>query len=183
MMGHIQMLLIGMVQKHHGEEGVQKLFELANLPKQTFRTEVIYPDEQFQSLYAATKKLYGVDDETAQKAFSDYFVEVSPKMFPAIFKEAKNARGLFERVPIIHKQWPSAASMSKYKERISVLVSEKDRLVYKYESPNNLCGVLRHVAEGFLSYYKESGVVSETQCARRGAQWCEVEIRFKNPNV
>lgn len=182
MMGHIHMLLIGMVRKHHGEEGVQKLFEFANIPKQEFRTEEIYPEKQFQSFYAATKKLYGVDDEAAQKAFSDYFMEVSPKMFPAIFKEAKNARGLFEKVPLIHKQWPSAASMGEFKEKLSILVSEKDRIVYKYDSPNRLCMVLRHVAEGVLSYYKESGVVSETKCVLKGARWCEVEIKFNNSN-
>lgn len=182
MMGHIHMLLIGMVRKHHGEGGVQKLFEFANIPRQEFRREEIYPDEQFQNLYAAVKKLYGVDDEVAQKTFADHFVEVSPVMFPAIFKEVKNARGLFEKVPLIHKQWPSAASMSKYEERISVLVSEKDRIVYKYKSPNQLCRVLRYIAEGMLSYYKESGVVSETKCTRRGAPWCEIEIKFKNSN-
>jgi hypothetical protein len=30
--------------------------------------------------------MFGVDDEAAQKAFSDYFMQVSQVMFPSIFK-------------------------------------------------------------------------------------------------
>lgn len=181
MMGHIHNLLLNMVKRHHGDEGVRKLFELSGLPMQKFRHEEIYPEEQWQALYRGTKQLYGVDDDGAQKAFSDYFMEVSPKMFPAIFEEAGNARSLLERVPTIHKQWPTAASSKGFKAKLFILLSEKKRLVFKYDSPNRLCGVLRYVAEGVLTYYGESGKVSEIQCTKKGAPWCEVEIRFTQP--
>jgi hypothetical protein len=55
-------------------------------------------EKEFQALDNAAKELCGVGDEAAQKAFSDYFMEVSPVMFPAIFKIAGSARGLFEKV-------------------------------------------------------------------------------------
>jgi len=119
-----------------------------------------------------------VGDEAAQKAFSDYFMEMSPAMFPAIFKFAGNARGLFEKVPTIHRQWPSAASAKDFREKLSVLESTEKRLVFKYDSPNHLCGVLRFVAEGVLAHYRETGTVTETQCALKGAPWCEIEVCF-----
>jgi hypothetical protein len=179
MMGHINNLLIRMVEKHHGAHGVSRLFALAGMPSKQYQPEVVYPEDEFQALYRAAKELYGVGDDAAQKAFSDYFMEASPEMFPAIFKIAGSARGLFEKVPTIHRQWPSAASAKDFREKLCVLESSAERLVFKYDSPNHLCGVLRFVAEGVLTHYHEKGTVTETQCALRGAPWCEIEIRFE----
>jgi hypothetical protein len=181
MMGHINNLLIRMVEKHHGADGVSQLFALAGMTKKQYQPEVVYSEEEFQALYKAARELYGVGDEAAQRAFSDYFMEVSPVMFPAIFSFAGNARGLFEKVPTIHRQWPSAASAKDFREKLSVLESTETRLVFKYDSPNHLCGVLRFVAEGVLAHYREKGTVTETQCALKGARWCEIEVRFGTP--
>jgi hypothetical protein len=178
MMGHINNLLIQMVEKSLGAERVEQLFTLAGIPRKRYQPEIVYPEEEFQSLYRAAKEMFGVDDEAAQQAFSNYFMQVSPVMFPSIFKYAGSARGLFEKVPTIHRQWPSAASAKDFREKLCILESSKERLVFKYDSPNHLCGVLRFVAEGVLAYYGETGSVSETQCALKGAPWCEVEVRF-----
>ena len=118
MMGHICTLLIGMVESHHGEEGVARIFELSGVERQQFRPEVIYPEELFQALLGSAMEVYGVDNATAQETFSEDFMDVSPKMFPAIFKKAGNARALFEMVPVIHQQWPSAANASKYRQKL-----------------------------------------------------------------
>lgn len=183
MMGHIHTLLIKMVEKHHGEAGVVRIFSLAGLPRKPYHTECIYPEEEFQALYRAVKEVYGVGDEAAQKTFSDYFMEVSPVMFPGIFKYAGSARGLLEKVPTIHRQFPSAASAKDFREKLSIFESTPERLVFKYQSPNRLCGVLCFVAEGVLKHYSEPGQVTQTQCALAGAPWCEVEIRFRAPEV
>jgi len=181
MMGHINNLLIRMVEKHHGPEGVSRLFALAGIPAKKYQPEIIYSEEEFQALYQAAKTLYGVGDEAAQKAFAEYFMEVSPVLFPAIFSVAGSARSLFEKVPTIHKQWPAAVSAKDFREKLYVLESTKDRVVFKYDSPNHLCGVLRFVAEGVLAHYRENGTVTETKCALQGAPWCEVEVRFETP--
>ena len=179
-MGHINNLLVRMVEGHHGEEGVQKLFELAKIEPTRYKTEVVYPEEEFQALYRAAKKVYGVDDDAAQKSFADFYINILPEMFPSFFEEAKNARGLLKMVPTIHLQWPSAASAKDFKEKLWLIHDDEERLVYKYDSPNRLCGVLKHVAQGVLGYYKEQGSVVENQCALKGSPWCEVEIRFHN---
>ncbi len=134
MMGHINNLLIRMVEKHHGSEGVSRLFALARISGKQYQPEIVYPEEEFQALYRAAKEIYGVGDETAQKAFSDYFMEASTVMFPAILKVAGNARSLFEKVPTIHKQWPAAASAKEFRDKLYVLESSKERLVFKYDS-------------------------------------------------
>jgi hypothetical protein len=181
MMGHINNLLIQMVEKHHGSNGVSRLFTLAGIGTKQYQPEIVYPEEEFQALYRAAKAIYGVGDEAAQKAFSDYFMEASPRLFPAIFEVAGNARSLLEKVPTIHRQWPSAASAKDFREKLYILESSNERLVFKYESPNHLCGVLRFVAEGVLTHYGETGTVKETQCAIKGAPWCEIEVHFETP--
>lgn len=178
MMGHINNMLLHMVEKHHGKGGVTRLMALAGLSTHRYHPEVIYPEAEFQALYRATKELYGVGDDAAQKAFADYFMEESPKKFPAIFKVAGGARRLLEMVPTIHKQWPSAASQGEFREKVTLVGSHPDRLVFKYDSPNRLCSVLRFVAENVLSHYGEQGTVTETQCALSGAPWCEVAVCF-----
>ncbi len=182
MMGHICTLLMGMVERHHGEEGVDRIFELSGVARQRFRTEVLYPDELFQALLRASMELYGVDNATAQEAFSEYFMERSPKMFPAIFNKAGNARTLFEMIPVIHKQWPSAASAAEFQQKLWIETSSEERLVFKYASPNRLCGVLRHVAERVLTYYGEEGEVREIECVNRGATFCRIEVLFSRPS-
>jgi len=56
-----------------------------------------------------------------------------------------------------------------------------ERLVFKYKSPNRLCGVLRHVAERVLTFYGEEGEVTEIECVNRRAQWCRIEVLFSQP--
>ncbi len=179
MMGHICTLLMGMVESHHGEDGVRRVFELSGVDHQKFRPEVIYPEQTFQSLMGAALDVYGVDNATAQEAFSEYFMEKSPKMFPAIFKKAGGARALFEMVPIIHERWPSAAQADQYQQKLWVESSAEDRLVFKYHSPNRLCGVVRHVATRVLAFYDEQGEVTELECMNAGAPACRIEVKFK----
>ncbi len=164
------------------KQGADRIFELSGVARQRFRTEVLYPDELFQALLRASIAFYGVDDATAQEAFSEYFMEVSPKMFPAIYNKAGNARALFEMVPVIHKQWPSAASAAKFRQKLWIETSSEERLVFKYASPNRLCGVLHHVAERVLTYYEEEGEVREIECVNRGTTSCRIGVLFSHPS-
>lgn len=179
MMGHINNLLLGMVRKDHQDAGVTKVLEMAGFPEAQYQSETIYPEEEFQALYGAVKEFYGgIDDDSAQKAFADYFMEVSPKMFPAFFEKGRNVAGLLKMVPIIHKQFPSAASTAEFTEKLWLIEEEKNRVLFKYSSPNQLCRVLIYVSEGVLKYYKQTGTVTETQCALKGAPHCLVEVQF-----
>lgn len=179
MMGHINNLLLRLVDARAGPEAVGRVFEIAGLRPREFRTEEIYPEAEFQALYDAVKDLFDLDDEAAQDAFAEFFLEVSPRMFPAIFTVAGSARALLERVPLIHKQWPSAASAGGFREKVILAEAGDRHIVYRYESPNRLCGVLTRAAELTLEHFDESGSVTERRCVHDGAPWCEVEIRFE----
>jgi hypothetical protein len=178
MMGHINNMVVQMVRENLGEEGVAKLFEHAQLPPRHYQPEVIYPEPEFQALFKAAQAVFGVDSDVAEKAFSKYFMHVSPRMFPAIFKHAKSARQMLEKIPSIHRNFPSAASQGDYQDKVFIAESTADRIVIEYDSPNHLCLTLQTVAGMVLDYYGETGLVSETACQKQGAPRCRVVVEF-----
>ena len=178
MMGHINNMVVQMVRDNLGEDAVGELFKAAELEERSYSPEVIYPDQEFQALFRGAQKVFGVDSDTAERAFSKYFMEVSPKMFPAIFEQAGSARGLIERFPIIHRNFPEAASQEEYRDKVFILESEPSRMVLEYDSPNQLCILLRAVAGLVLEYYGEQGSVTETACQKNGAPRCRVVLEF-----
>lgn len=181
MMGHINNLVVQMVHENLGDDGVARLFEHAGLTPRRYQPEVIYPEAEFQALFRGAQKVFGVDSETGERAFSKYFMHMSPKMFPAIFKYAKSARELLEKVPDIHRNFPSAASQGDYQDKLFVAASTPERLVFEYDSPNQLCITLQTVASLVLEYYGEAGAVGETTCTKLGAPRCRVVVEFKGP--
>jgi hypothetical protein len=178
MMGHINNLVVELVRENLGEEGVNRLFLAAGLDKRPYHPEVIYPEEEFQALFRGAQAVFGADAETAEKAFSKYFMHVSPTMFPGIFRFAGSARGLLERVPHIHRTFPSAAAQASYEDKIAITESSPERLVIEYRSPNRLCVTLQTVASLTLAHYGEAGAVSETACMKKGDPKCVVVVEF-----
>lgn len=179
MMGHIINLVLGMVKEDKGDEGVCRLFQEANLEKgRTYQAEVIYPEEEFQALFAATQKIYGIDSDRAEIAFSKYFMKISPRTFSWFFKLSPHARDFLEKVPQIHRNFPAAVSASYFVEKLILLKSASDHIVYRYFSPNKLCVTLRTLASLALDYYGEKGEVIETECRKKGADACLVAVHF-----
>ena len=183
MMGHINNLVVRMVNDKLGEEAVSELFTAAGLERREYQPEVIYPEEEFQALFLGAQQVFGVDGESAERAFSEYFMQEVPKMFPAIFELSKSARQLIERVPIIHRNFPAAASQGDYKEKVFISESTPERLVLEYESPNLLCLTLRCVTEITLEFYGEKGSVYETECQKEGAARCRIVVEFHGETV
>jgi len=178
MMGHILNLLLKFVESQGSEADVTTVLNRAELGEKTYRPEVIYSEEEFQLLYTTIKEHFGVEDQVAQEAFAEYFMQVSPELFPAIFEIAGSARNLLEQVPNIHRQWPSAASFHDFTEKVTLVESTEERVLYQYKSQNQLCRLLVRVSELVLEHYKEEGVVHELACTLNGADQCEVEICF-----
>ena len=120
-----------------------------------------------------------VDLQACQDASSIQHVLFPGFLFPAFFQKAKCARSLFELVPIIHRQWPSAASMKNFQEKVAVIQSTPESLTLEYSSPNRLCTLLKVVAQEVLDYYDEKGSVTEIECVNAGSKSCKVKISFE----
>ena len=183
MMGHINNLVVQMVREELGESGVASLFSAAGVESKTYQPELIYPDEEFQALFRGAQQVFGVDTETAEVAFAKFFVDISPRMFPAMFELAGSARGLMERIPTIHQNFPAAAAQADYQEKVFVDESSPERLVLEYDSPNRLCTTMRHVATHVLDFYGEKGTVHETACQKNGDPRCRIVVDFEQQNA
>jgi len=178
MMGHINNLVVELVRDAKGADAVAQLFAEAGLPQRRYQPEVIYPETEFQALFAGAQAVFGVGSDDAEQAFAQYFMKRSPEMFPAIFEQAGSARGLIERIPTIHRSFPAAASQGAFREKVLICESTPSRIVLDYESPNHLCLTLRRVAEICLDYFGEIGAVSEAACQKRGAPRCRIMVEF-----
>lgn len=178
MMGHINNLVVELVRDALGTDAVTKLFASANLKQRRYQPEVIYPEAEFQALFRGAQAVFGVDSDAAELTFAEYFMRRSPQMFPAIFEQAGSARGLIERVPTIHRNFPASASQGEFREKVRICESTPSRIVLDYESPNRLCLTLRSVAQRCLAYFGEAGAVHETGCQKEGAPHCRIVVEF-----
>lgn len=179
MMGYINNLLIGMVEEAKGEAGVETLFKKAAIARKSYQNEVIYPEEQFQSLFIGAQAVLGVDSETAEKAFARYCMRDFQRVFPWFFTLAPDARAFFEKVPMTHRNFPATPSATtQFVDKLCVLESTPERLVFRYCSPNRLCVYLCTLAFLALEYYEDAGEVEETNCMKKGADHCRITIRF-----
>ena len=178
MMGHINNLVVEMVRDNLGDDTVLEMFDTAGIAPRFYKPEVIYSDDEFQALFKGAQRVFDVDSEAAEEAFAEYFMQVSPEMFPAIFTQAGCAKELFEKIPIIHQSFPAAASQSDYVDKVVITESSHDRVVFEYDSPNRLCITLRRLAQLVLAYYGEQGIVTEIGCQKSGSPHCQVIVTF-----
>lgn len=179
MMGHIFSLLVGLVRKLGGEETVRAVLEDAGASDRQYRFEVVYPEDEFARVLAAAVKRLGVGLAQAEIAFGDHFMEESPKIFASIFDACGGARTFLERLPHVHRSFPSAAYAGVYRDKLTVASTGPDWIEMRYDSPHRLCGLMVHLSHLLLRHYGERGAVDEVACARRGADACLVRVTFK----
>ncbi len=180
MMGHVCDLLLKFVAELGGEAAVAKVVARAGVEPKAYRFERFYPEEEFRALLSAAMEVLGVTAAQAEHAFAEYFMRVSPKLFPAIFTLSGDARTLLERIPHLHRSIPPAAG-DAFHEKLVVAATGPDWMEYAYDSPHRLCSFLIHSSRLVLAHYGETGEVAERECARRGAARCLVRIRFDRP--
>lgn len=178
MMGHINNLVVELVQESLGADAVPELFAAAGLKQRRYQSELIYPEDEFQALFRGAQSVFGVDADTAEHAFAQFFMRRSPEVFPAIFEQAGSARRLIEMVPKIHRSFPASVSQDDFREKVTIQESTPAHIVLDYCSPNRLCITLKAVAEICLSHFGERGAVHELCCQKDGAPHCRIEVEF-----
>ncbi|MEM7311357.1 MAG: heme NO-binding domain-containing protein [Planctomycetota bacterium] len=171
-------LLVQFVAELGGDETVRRIFEAAEVEAQEYRFEQVYPEEEFGALVAAGLEVLDVDVPTLEREFAEYFMRVSPELFPAIFELSGDARTLLKRIPTLHRSIPSAANRAAYRDKLFVEDCGEGGIRMRYDSPHRLCGFLKHLTRLTLEYYGEAGDVHEVECSRDGKSACVVEVTF-----
>ena len=178
MMGHVMNLFTQFIEEQAGPEVRRKVLSAAGLDHGEFRFEEVYPEEQFTQLVVATLETLELEVPELELRFAESFMAASPRIFPAIFELSGDAHTLLSRIPHIHRSIPSAASHSAFRDKLTVAEDEENRLLFRYDSPHKLCGLLKHLSSLTLAHYGETGEIHELQCARDGEDACLIEITF-----
>lgn len=174
MMGLICNLLLDMAESRAGPDAPERILREAGLPGRTFKSELIYPEEDWQQLATAAAELLGVDADAAERAFAEHVLPVLEERFGAFFRSSGGAMALLRKVPKIHLDFPRAMG-AETEEKLMILADEDQRLVYRYCSPNQLCTFLVALAEQVMVHYGEVGWrIEQTQCMKDGAPFCEI---------
>jgi len=173
-MGIINNLLLQFVEESRGPEGREAVLEGAGMPGKTFLSEQLYPEEDWQKLVGATVDYMDVDGETAQKAFARWCLPVLLKKFRPFFKSSRSAQQLMEKVPGIHRDFPSSAAEG-FVDKISVVESSDAKLIYDYTSPNGLVVFLGELGTAVAEHY---GQEVEVESREMGENHWQVEFKF-----
>lgn len=150
-------------------------------PERRYRLDTVYADDEWQRLLAATCEVLGVSQETAERLFAERFGQDALARWPAWFETSRDARHFLERQQTIHNTFatgvrdPAARKGIEDKFRLELLEKE---IVARYRSPNRLCGLYKELAKWVLAHFRETAVIEETRCAKRGDEECEIHVRW-----
>lgn len=172
MMGIINNLLLQFVEEAAGADARKAILDKAGFTM--FRSEENYPDAAWQRLVTTTVEHLGMDGVEAQKAFARWCFPVLVKQFGPFFKSAKSTQQFMEKVPRIHRDFPSA-SVKEFVEKIHVKQSSPGLLVWDYESSNRLVPFMIELGKSVSGHYGEEVTASVKEM---GENHWEVEWRF-----
>lgn len=178
MMGHLMNLVVSFVREVKGPGAVEPLFRGAGLTPTAYRFEAIYPEDDFARLLASAVQVCGVTPAQAEVAFADYFMRVSPELFPSFFAISPDTRTFLERLPALHRMLPEAAARVTFRDKVRVEPRPAGGIVFHYDSPHRLCVLLERLLHKLLQHYGETGDVVQRLCARQGAAECVFDVTF-----
>lgn len=182
MIGLIHRTLFDLVSSVGGPQAREEIKRRAGVPlEQHFSIGDVYPDEQWQALFAATCEVLQLPPGEAEEKFAEAFLADALRRWPVWFQMARSARDLMERQPVIHNslatgvQDPAARKAVQDKFRVE---RREGELLTHYCSPNRLCGLYIALVQRVLAYYRENATVEELQCMKHGAAECIIRTRW-----
>jgi predicted hydrocarbon binding protein len=166
------------VDKHLGPGGWDRLARTAGLGDRVYEPGVASPDEEFVRLVALTADATG---HRLQETLEDFGRFVAPDLLGGLY-------GL-----LIDPSWDLMDFLEHTEETIHTVVRARDpvasppRLIAKrrgfdevmivYSSPRNLCSVAKGIIEGAAKHYRETIVIDELACMRRGDPRCQLVVK------
>jgi hypothetical protein len=182
MIGLIQKILLDLVESRGGRAGADEVKRRAGVPiDRTFRLDTVYPDDEWQALFAAACEVLALPRETVLEAYADCFCRDALERWPTWFRMSRTARAFLERQPVIHNCFATGVRDPDARRAVTdkfLLESRVGELVTHYRSPNQLCDLYRALARWILRHYGEEAAIEEVRCMQRGDPECEMHIRW-----
>lgn len=173
-MGVICDILVGFIEKNSDEATVEKIKSRAGMPGRSFAWHEIVKEEDWQRLLKAAGEELGVEASVAEQMFAEHSIGILTDKFGSFFRISSTPLDLLRKVAKIHLDFPSSMGM-RTRKKLELAVDAPDRLIYHYRSPNRLCVFLKALAVKVFEHYGENQyAITETQCMKEGAEWCEI---------
>ena len=183
MVGLIQKLLFDMIKQMGGESVLTQVkLEAALPPEYEYQINLVYSDEEWQRLFAATLKVLNITAEQAYEAYADYFMKDVTKRFPTWVSMTKNSYEFLLMQPTIHNCFATSVLDQTSREAITDKFRvEKfpNKIITHYCSPNQQCGLYKAIARWLFNFYKDDVEIEETKCMNSGEKECEIHFHWK----
>ncbi|MCL6503657.1 MAG: heme NO-binding domain-containing protein [Pirellulales bacterium] len=183
MVGLIPNLLLKLIESAAGPETVAAVLRQAGIPlERRYGLNRVYPDEEWQRLYAAARDLLGLDEDRAEAMFAEFFVQDALARFPRWFQMCRNSYEMLCLQPKIHNAFATGCSAAAARRVLNDkfrTVSEPHRLIVEYRSPNRLCGLYVKLARCIATHYGDEVDLAERECVKWGANRCLIEVAWR----
>lgn len=176
MIGVIPNILLELIKQHWGYDTVDRILDEAGIDHAVYHSDVYYPDEEWERLFAKTLELIDMDREEFEWAFGRYSGEYFKRHLPNFIRDVTNAREQIARLPHL----PSMVATPPHQTvNHRVRVEEfDDHSVIHYTSPNHMCTFQRSLVQWMADEYETPVEIDEVLCTKKGDQECQIHVRF-----
>jgi hypothetical protein len=159
----------------HGSETAQRVFR----GEPVYLLSQSYPDESLDRLVGRATEAVGVGADELVHDFGVYTGSTTfTRLYPAFFAIANSTREFLLTVETRIHELVRATIPNAAPPQLHVTELGADGVSIVYSSPRQLCVLLRGLAEGTASHYRETATIEEPTCMRRGDDRCTFELRF-----
>jgi len=92
-----------------------------------------------------------------------------------------NAREFLELQPTLHNSFATGLQDRKARREVEdkfQIITEPERIVMHYRSPNRMCGLYQTLAHLVIQHYGDLATVREISCMKRGDDECVIVIHW-----
>jgi len=183
MIGLIQKILFDLVEEKGGTKAVLEVKRRAGVsPEQIFRVGEVYPDDEWQRMFAATCEVLEVTEAQAVEVYADAFGRDALARFGKWFEISKNSREFLERQVTIHNVFASGLRDADARKAVTDkfrIEQFQDKIVTYYRSPNKLCELYKALAQWMARHYGDEMSIEETKCMHRGDDECVMHVSWQ----
>lgn len=175
MLGMIFNWLEEFAREKAGPDAWKTLHQAAGLPTRGYFATTSYPDQDLLALVDAASTALGVPSPDLVEEFGVYLVPKLRKIYGHLIRPEWGVFDVVENVNdgihgVVCSVAPDARPPQVRYER------KGDQLSFTYNSPRNLCWLVRGLLRGFADSFGESIRIDHPSCVHLGSSECRFQL-------
>lgn len=160
-----------------GANGWDALLEKAGLKKKLYMAVGEYPDSEVVALVSAASAVTDLPIPAILEDFGEFITPSLMGMYGHLMKPNWRALDVIENTEgtvhtVVRVQNPGAKP-----PRLRTTRPSPEEVILIYDSPRQLCALAKGIGKGLAKHFKETLIISETQCMHKGSPSCEIHFR------